>query len=86
MSKIQVTRSSGKLYGDTIMNKTEIFKEVADLDPKGMTIQVGQTHHVSITRTDEGVVVDIYQLPYSDGELADDPDATCYSFDPETEE
>ena len=46
-------------------------------------IRVGETHDVLITRTDEGVVVDIFQLPYNLTDHPDDADATCYSFDRE---
>lgn len=59
---------------------------VVDPDRKRMCVQVDGKHDVMIVRTDEGVVVDIYQLPYTDAELADDPDATCYSFDKEPED
>jgi len=48
-------------------------------------VRVGDTHDVVITRTDEGVVVDVFHLPY---QVDQDPpdtagDASCYSFDPE---
>ena len=53
--------------------------------PKARNIRVDDTHDVVITRTDEGVVVDVFQLPYSLGPEAEDADATCYSFDKEIE-
>ena len=63
------------------------FKTMPVLNPENaMCIQVDGKHDVIITRTDEGVVVDIFQLPYYiDDEFADEPDATCYSFDREEE-
>ena len=44
-------------------------------------VRVGDTHDVVITRTDEGVVVDVYQLPLNTD--PEEADASCYSFDPE---
>ena len=68
------------------MKKTE-FKEKPTIGETSMCIEVDGKHDVVITRTDEGVVVDVFQLPYNvENELADDADATCYSFDKETED
>ena len=62
------------------MKKTK-FVEKPCLGDTSMCIEVDGKHHVIITRTDEGVVVDIYQLPYSEGIAFDDADASTYSFD-----
>jgi len=63
------------------------FVEKPTIGDRSMCIEVDEKHHVLITRTDEGVVVDIYQLPYNvANEFADDADATCYSFDKEEED
>lgn len=45
-------------------------------------VQVGDSHDVVITRTDEGVSVSIFHLPYLACE-ANESDASCYSYDPE---
>jgi hypothetical protein len=47
-------------------------------------VQVGDTHEVVITRTDEGVVVDVFHRPYATyNDEPEDADASCYSYDPE---
>ena len=64
----------------------KIFASVKPtLTPDSICVEVNGKHHVLITRTDEGVVVDVFQLPYGDSQQADDADATCYSFDKQEE-
>ena len=68
------------------MDKTE-FREMYTLSEHDTCIRVNDKHDVLITRTDEGVVVDIFLLPYNtETEQADESDSSCYSFDREITE